>query len=42
VKKEKDEDCQKIISESELEEWLRKGYKFVSVLPSGKIVVTND
>lgn len=35
-------DCQKIIDENELEQWLAKGWKFVSVLPSGKIVVTNE
>jgi integrase len=31
--------CQAIIEESELEDYLRKGYRFVSVLPSGKVVV---
>ena len=31
--------CQAIITESELEDYLRKGYRFVSILPSGKIVV---
>jgi len=38
-RKEENEDCQKIIAETELEEYLAKGYHFVSVLPSGKIVV---
>jgi len=35
----KEEDCQKLIEETELKEYLAKGYRFVSVLPSGKIVV---
>lgn len=35
-------DCEKMISESELEEWLAKGFKFVAVLPSGKILVSNE
>ena len=38
-KQEKEEDCQKVIEESQLEEYLAKGYRFVSVLPSGKVVV---
>jgi len=37
--KEKETDCQKVIEEEALEEYLAKGYHFVSVLPSGKIVV---
>jgi len=41
-KQKNTEDCQKIINESELEEWLTKGFKVVAVLPSGKIVVSND
>jgi len=36
------EDCQHMINESELEEWLTKGFKVVAVLPSGKVVVSND
>jgi integrase len=35
-------DCQKIVDESELSEWLRKGFKFVAVLPSGKILISNE
>ena len=33
--------CQVVVSEEELESYLAKGYRFVSVLPSGKIVVEN-
>jgi len=36
------EDCQKIITEPELETWLSKGFRFVSVLPSGKILISNE
>ena len=36
------EDCQKIINEPELETWLSKGFRFVSVLPSGKILISNE
>jgi integrase len=35
-------DCQKIVSENELEAWLKKGFRFVSVLPSGKILISNE
>jgi len=38
-KKASENDCQKIIKESQLEEYLAKGYRFVSVLPSGQVVV---
>lgn len=37
--KKTETDCQKIIKETELEQYLGKGYRFVSVLPSGRIVV---
>jgi integrase len=40
--KQKNEDCQKIIGESELETWLAKGWHVEVVLPSGKIVVSNE
>lgn len=39
---DKAEDCQHIVSESELSTWLTKGFKVVAVLPSGKIVVSNE
>ncbi|MCK4482833.1 tyrosine-type recombinase/integrase [Candidatus Bathyarchaeota archaeon] len=35
-------DCQRIIEESELSEWLTKGFHFVAVLPSGKVLVSNE
>jgi len=35
-------DCQKIVSESELEEYLQKGWEIKAVLPSGRIVVSNE
>ncbi len=34
--------CSRIVDESELEAMLATGWKFVSVLPSGKILVSND
>jgi site-specific recombinase XerD len=36
------EDCQLIISENELEDHIKRGFRFVAVLPSGKIVVSNE
>jgi integrase len=41
-KKKQSEDCQKIVNENELTEYLAKGWKVVSALPSGKIVVTSE
>jgi len=38
----KSHDCQFMISEDQLEGYLTKGFKFVSVLPSGKILVSNE
>lgn len=38
----KSHDCQFIISEDQLEGYLTKGFRFVSVLPSGKILVSNE
>jgi len=35
-------DCQKIISESELSQWLTQGYRFIAILPSGKILISNE
>ena len=37
-----EDDCQKIINESEIVEWIGKGFHFVAVLPSGKILVSNE
>ncbi|MDH5447605.1 MAG: site-specific integrase [Candidatus Bathyarchaeota archaeon] len=37
-----EEDCQKIVSEKELETWLAKGWHVEAVLPSGKIVISNE
>jgi site-specific recombinase XerD len=37
-----DGNCQKLIQESEVETWLAQGWKVVSVLPSGKIVISNE
>jgi len=39
---EQREDCQKIITESQLEQWLTKGYHYIATLPSGKIVIDNN
>lgn len=36
------EDCQKVVSESELEAWLMKGWKVITTLPSGKVVVESN
>lgn len=36
------ENCQRIVSEGELETLLTQGWHFVSSLPSGKIVVSNE
>lgn len=41
-KKYATEDCQKIITEDQLETWLAKGWHVEVVLPSGKIVVSNE
>ena len=38
----KDDNCQKIISEDELSTLLAEGWKVVTALPSGKLVVTNE
>lgn len=36
------EDCQLIITEEQLEDYLKKGFRFVSVLPSEKILISNE
>ena len=36
-----EKNCQKIVEEQELQEWLNKSWKVVSVLPSGKVVIEN-
>jgi integrase/recombinase XerD len=38
----KREDCQILITENELENYIAKGFRFVAVLPSGKILVSNE
>jgi integrase/recombinase XerD len=38
----KREDCQFLITENELKNYIAKGFKFVAVLPSGKILVSNE
>jgi hypothetical protein len=35
-------DCQKIISEADLQQWLTKGFRFVATLPSEKILISNE
>jgi integrase/recombinase XerD len=35
-------DCRKIINEAELQQWLTKGFRFIAVLPSGKILISNE
>ena len=35
-------DCQRIVLEEELAEYLRKGWKVVTALPSGKVVIDNE
>jgi integrase/recombinase XerD len=35
-------DCQFLISENELENYIARGFRFVAVLPSGKILVSNE
>jgi hypothetical protein len=37
-----EEDCQRIITENDLEKWLSRGWHVQAVLPSGKIVVSNE
>jgi site-specific recombinase XerD len=36
------EDCQFVITESELENYIARGFRFLAVLPSGKVVVSNE
>jgi len=40
--KRKTEDCQKIVTEDQLSEYLSKGWKVTAVLSSGKIVISNE
>lgn len=42
IRKETEEDCQKIVNEQELPEYLEKHWHVVCTLPSGKIVVSNE
>jgi len=36
------EDCQLVITEDRLEDYLKRGFRFVATLPSGKILVSNE
>jgi len=36
------DDCQKIVNEQDLEQWLTKGWRVVTTLPSGKVVVESN
>jgi site-specific recombinase XerD len=36
------EDCQLVITEDRLEDYLKHGFRFVATLPSGKILVSNE
>jgi hypothetical protein len=36
------EHCQKIVSEAELDAMLTQGWRVAAILPSGKIVVSNE
>lgn len=38
----KNEDCQKVVDEKELQAYLNKNWHFVATLPSGKILVSNE
>jgi len=38
----KHEDCQFLIAENELENYIARGFRFVAVLPSGKLLVSNE
>jgi integrase/recombinase XerD len=38
----KREDCQFLINENELENYIARGFRFVAVLPSGKLLVSNE
>jgi hypothetical protein len=40
--KTNEDDCQKIIEESELETYIQNRWRFVATLPSGKIIVSNE
>ena len=40
--KSQSEDCQKIVTEAELSEYLNKGWKVHAVFGSGKIVISNE
>jgi len=39
---ETEEDCQQIINESELEQWLTKGYRFIAKLDNSKVIVEKN
>jgi site-specific recombinase XerD len=37
-----EKDCQFVVSEDKLEDYLKRGFRFVATLPSGKILVSNE
>lgn len=42
LKEETETDCQKIVSEGELEAYLSKGWRFVAMLSNGKVIIDNN
>jgi integrase len=42
ARKEDEEDCQRVVEEDELTQYLTQGWKVQAVLPSGKIVISNE
>ena len=38
----KREDCQLIVNEDQLETYLKRGFKYIATLPSGKILISNE
>lgn len=42
LKELKEEDCQKIVDEQELEQWLTQGWRVVTTLPSSKVVIEGN
>jgi integrase len=39
---ERTRDCQLVITEDRLEDYLKRGFRFVATLPSGKILISNE
>jgi hypothetical protein len=42
TRNENEEDCQRIIEENKLAQYLAHGWKVQATLPSGKIVISNE